>query len=196
MIYATLNGTKIPAAPGMPTLSCPVCGGQVRPKCGRIVIWHWAHLAGSDCDAWSERDSEWHLAWQSTVPIERREIVIGNHRADLLTANGNVVELQHSHLSVAEIQEREAFYGPRMIWVFDAVEAFEQGRIDLRRKSQDVFTFRWKHPRKSIAVCQRSVLLDLGSRGLLNIGRFYPTAPSGGWGKLHSRADIIAGFNA
>jgi hypothetical protein len=42
-------------------------------------------------------------------------------RADIVTASGVVVELQHSPISAETIAEREAFYG-RMVWVFDARE--------------------------------------------------------------------------
>jgi hypothetical protein len=45
---------------------------------------------------------------------------MGPHRADVVTASGGVVELQHSPISPEVIAEREAFYGERMAWIFDA----------------------------------------------------------------------------
>ena len=64
--------------------------------------------------------TEWHLGWQRAVPPERREVVMGPHRADIVTASGGVVEIQHSPISVDVITEREEFYGDRMAWIFDA----------------------------------------------------------------------------
>jgi competence protein CoiA len=154
------------------------------PRCGAIVAWHWAHLSQADCDPWAERDSRWHSAWQETVPPERREIVMGPHRADLIAANGWVVELQHSSISAAEISEREGFYG-RMVWLFDATAC--AGRLSIRhRAGQPYVTFRWMHPRKSVAACQRPVMLDLGGGWVMQVRRFHPQAPCGGWGYLAS----------
>ena len=67
--------------------------------------------------------TEWHRGWQLAVPPERREVVMGPHRADIVTASGGVVEIQHSPISVDVITEREEFYGERMAWIFDATQA-------------------------------------------------------------------------
>lgn len=48
---------------------------------------------------------------------------MGPHRADVVTASGGVVELQHSAISPEVITEREEFYGERMAWIFDATKA-------------------------------------------------------------------------
>ena len=45
---------------------------------------------------------------------------MGPHRADIVTASGGVVEIQHSPISVDVITEREEFYGEHMAWIFDA----------------------------------------------------------------------------
>jgi hypothetical protein len=65
----------------------------------------------------------WHWGWQLAVPPERREVVMEPHRADMVTSSGGVVEVQHSAISPAVIAEREAFYGERMAWIFDATTA-------------------------------------------------------------------------
>jgi hypothetical protein len=67
--------------------------------------------------------TEWHLGWQRAVPPERREVVMGPHRADIVTATGGVVEIQHSPIPAGVIGEREAFYGDRMLWIFDCTRA-------------------------------------------------------------------------
>ena len=178
MMFANApDGERVLAKPGI-TGECPACGSECMPKCGEIVVWHWAHIARSECDPWAERDTIWHWAWQESVPRARQEVVMRNHRADLVTASGHVVELQHSPISPAEIREREDFYG-QMIWLFDATKC----QIDLRHKDGYV-TFRWMHPRKSVAFCRKPVWLDLGRNQILQLRKIHLAAPCGGWGYL------------
>ena len=165
--------------------TCPTCSSRVLAKCGRIVVWHWAHATGFDCDTWSEPVGPWHLTWQQFAPRECREVVIGRHRADLRSPEGHVVELQHSSLPVDTIAAREAFYGPRMVWVWNAAEAYDSERLEIRPRAGSTYaTFRWKHPRKSIAACTRTVVLDLGNGTVLRLGKMHPETPCGGWGHL------------
>ncbi len=198
MLLALQDGTRVEPTPSAKA-ECPACGGTVTAKCGQVVTWHWAHVGQQeDCDRWAEPVTGWHREWQQTVPVERREVVIGRHRADIITATRRVVEIQHSSLPAPEIREREAFYGD-MAWIFDARDAYEWRRLDLRfpdTKRLDYCTFRWKQPRKSLAVCRRPVLLDLGLGKVLRIGRLYASTPCGGWGKLYTRAEIIRYLNA
>ena len=158
--------------------SCPICQKPVLAKCGDIVRHHWAHEADGECDPWAEREqevSQWHRDWQERVPESLREVVIGPHRADIVTAGRyrKIVELQHSNLSPDEIRERERFYrypedAHGMWWVFDAISAYNNDRLDISGKT--VVKFRWKRPRTSVVSCQRPVFLDIGV-ALLNILR-------------------------
>jgi competence protein CoiA len=178
MMFAnTLDGDRVLPKPGVAG-QCPACGSACVPKCGEIVIWHWAHVARGDCDPWSEPETYWHALWQESVPKDRQEIVIGNHRADVVTADGFIVELQHSGISPAEIREREDFYG-QMIWLFDATAC----QISVRPKDGYV-TFRWMHPRKSLATCRKPVWLDIGGNKVLQVQKIYTAAPCGGWGYI------------
>ena len=122
MMYADTTAGRAEAAPGLKG-TCPACGHPVRPRCGQVRIRHWAHHARADCDPWSEPMTEWHLGWQRAVPPERREVVMGPHRADIVTATGGVVEIQHSPIPAGVIGERETFYGGRMLWIFDCTRA-------------------------------------------------------------------------
>lgn len=202
MRYADLDTQRVTPEPKMQGATCPGCSSPVVAKCGTVNIWHWAHAAGSDCDSWYEPMTQWHLDWQFTVPPERREVVMGNHRADLITTRGLVVEIQHSHISTAEIAEREAHYG-QMVWIFDARDAIENGpygpRLDIRSPAEscsDTYvTFRWKHARVSLAACRQPIYLDLGSE-LLHVGRIYPDSPVGGFGWLWTRQEVIDCINA
>ena len=58
MFLARLGAERVRATPGG-CATCPMCGGKVIAKCGDIMSWHWAHEA-SDCDTWSEGESDWH----------------------------------------------------------------------------------------------------------------------------------------
>lgn len=169
---------------------CPMCRKCVRPKCGQLVVWHWAHIASDDCDSWAEPETEWHRRWQMLVPRHQREIIIGAHRADIVTSSGTVVELQHSSISGPEIHARERHYG-RMIWIFDVSAPYDADRLDVRDRGSYV-TFRWKHPRKSISLCRKPVYLDLGDGWVLHLRRIYPTAPCGGSGRLGTTEDLVS----
>ncbi len=173
---------------------CQGCGQPVIAKIGTIVSPHWAHKAGIDCDPWAEPDSAWHRSWQEIVPRERREVSVGNHRADIVALDGTVVELQHSAISPLEIRARERHYG-RMVWIFDVTEAVGADRLLLRRRSEDVAdmrrTFRWKHSRRSLVVCRQPVLLDWGADHLLRLEWMSGTAPTGGKGYLVPRDRVV-----
>jgi competence protein CoiA len=42
-------------------LICPVCQKKVIPKCGNKKVWHFAHSADSNCLAFHEKETEYHL---------------------------------------------------------------------------------------------------------------------------------------
>lgn len=154
MRYATVDGTK--QLPSKGTWgSCPSCKETVVSKCGSLVVHHWAHKAGADCDRWSEPIGPWHLEWQSEVKPDFVEVVVGTHRADLVGNGDCVIELQHSPIPKDDIRAREEFYG-KMVWVFDATERFEMVTTGKRV----FFSFgRTKH----INLCSKPIFLDFGS---------------------------------
>lgn len=197
MMLATLAGQIRTAEPGLAGASCPLCDGPVVAKCGEVNVWHWAHRT-ADCDPWAEPMSQWHLAWQELAPRERREVTIGNHRADIVTPRGVVVEIQRSHLSTAQIAEREEHYGC-LVWVFDAARAVTEGRLVTstpEHRSHPAYrTFVWKHAKRSLAACRKPVYLDLGDEVLL-VGRFLANeGPLHGWGHIWTREQVAAEIN-
>jgi hypothetical protein len=117
--YADVNGDRCEATPHAQG-TCPLCESDVVAKCGQIVVHHWAHVSGSECDPWWEPETEWHRHWKSFAA--QTEVSIQNHRADIVTSTGLVVELQHSGISVDEIHERERCYGDRLRWLFDGTD--------------------------------------------------------------------------
>lgn len=102
---------------------CPFCGGIVIAACGDINVHHWRHDAATNCDPWSEPETEWHRQWKGKFPEEWREFIVTKdgekHIADIRTASGLVIEFQNSSISNTTIQIREAFYD-EMIWVLNA----------------------------------------------------------------------------
>jgi len=92
-------------------------------KCGPRILHHWAHAGRRNCDTWWENETEWHRAWKNLFPEFCREISHiapdGEiHRADIKTPTGIVIEVQHSAMTDAERQSREAFYN-NLVWVID-----------------------------------------------------------------------------
>lgn len=189
MQYAILNNERVEATPNT-TAICPVCKSTVISKCGTIMVWHWAHESKEDCDTWFEPESEWHRDWKEYFKPEEREVVIGNHRADI-KHNGLVIELQNSTISAQEIQEREQFYG-NMIWIVNG-EDFYGNNLQTYSKN-DYDPFRWKHPRKCWQFAKKPIYIDCSKFEakfhLFKIGKIYPGLPCRGWGKLLFRDEI------
>lgn len=172
------DGSTIEAAPKLQA-TCPVCESSVKPKCGSIKVWHWAHLKREDCDPWSEPESSWHAGWKNLFPRENREVVIGPHRADIKTNAGIVIELQHSSISAETITEREQFYG-RMVWVIDAAPFID--RFYFNKDKGIYWTFGWERPRQTWLSAKRPIVFDLRDGYLFSIGKMHDTFK--GWGRL------------
>lgn len=147
---------------------CPVCESTVVAKCGAIVVHHWAHEAGEDCDPWFEPETEWHRRWKSLFPQDRVEVPFGDHRADVLTRKGTVVELQNSAISPQDIAARERFY-KQMVWVVNAEPFVDRLFVLDRYGSGNLFKLRWKHSRPSWLYARKPVYLDLGLRSLTQV---------------------------
>jgi competence protein CoiA len=168
---------------------CPGCKGLMIAKCGEIVVDHWAHAAGVDCDPWSEPESQWHKSWKDTLASvgAETEVVVGNHRADAVLADGTVVELQTSSISPAEIREREAFYG-KMVWLFNG------WGLNLRShavRDDNIMWFRWLWPRKTWWHVTKPMYWHI-PQGILEVRQVNQMLPCYGYGFLHSQDVFIA----
>jgi len=132
MQLAVVNGDRVEATPGQ-VGQCPDCGRKAVAKCGPKVMHHWAH-AGRNCDPWWENETQWHRDWKNLFPQECREISHTAsegeiHRADIKAPGGIYVEVQHSAMSQAERQSREAFYD-NMIWIVDGLPFAKRFHLD------------------------------------------------------------------
>lgn len=85
---------------------------------------------------------------------QRKELII-RHRADVL-ACGYAIEFQHSPISSKEFNERNWFYiscGYKVIWIFDFIEEYEDGRIMLteewHRKNESGAKYKWNYASKT-----------------------------------------------
>ena len=165
------DGDRVRATPSSRAW-CPTCAAPMISKCGKVVVWHWAHESVVDCDKWSEGETPWHAAWKSRFsdterPIKRiypggLEVV---HRADAVTPGGVVIEFQHSSISADEVIERESFC-QNMVWVIDGTKAFRSSRVRLRHhiseSGRPYCSFVWLHRRRSFDEASCQAFLDIG----------------------------------
>lgn len=150
------------------TGQCTYCDTPMIGHHGPIRIHHWAHRPNNDCDPWTEPESDWHLDWKRHARLTgfdvEQTIKRGDttHRADIVTADGLVIELQHNYLDAVQIQQREAFYG-RMIWVYDAAEWLDSGRLHWGRQlSETRHGFWFKNGGASLALHRRPIYFHVG----------------------------------
>lgn len=153
MLYALdSTGNQVRAEKTSQEAKCPYCGNRVISKCGTINIHHWAHEV--DCiykDSWNyEPMSQWHLDWQELFTNTQREAYTEKdgvaHRADILTNNKVVIEVQNSTISSQEIWRRVAFYD-KLIWIING-QSFKHNllfRHDLFLRSQFFLNRFWEH---------------------------------------------------
>ena len=177
MLYAIeTDGKRIQPVKDARAL-CPGCKKIVIAKCGVINVHHWSHLNGCECDPWHEPETEWHIGWKMQFEERCREVVIDPHRADICATRVHtnreaktVIELQHSPIEPAEIEERERFYfeqAGHMVWVIDARAIrhnFEFQTIETLNGGATIRArFKWRRFHKRWGVFQAAKrYLDLG----------------------------------
>jgi len=162
---------------------CPGCFRQVRAKCGPTMPWHWSHIDLGECGKYWEPMTVWHVEWQNEVPEECREVYMRPHRADILTKDGCVVEIQHSPISAFNIIKREIHYGERMVWIFDMREKYALGKMSMYpvrsvskilRDQGSVLLQLVPRCARSLEICQRRVFFDMGEDKLFWVKKFHP----------------------
>ncbi len=171
---------------------CPLCNTMLRPKCGLIKIWHWAHLSAKDCDSWYEPETAWHLGWKAIFKPQFVEVPYGEHRADISLPYNQIWELQASNLSAEEISSREQFYSKKkkaLMWLFNT----EKYRHNINLKPEKRYSwFYWKWPHKSLSYCSR-VFLDLGEDGIFEVKKLRADVGEG-YGTLWLRERFLSMF--
>ena len=135
---------------------CPICGGSVNLREGSINAVHFAHKPNNKCDDnWNYDMSEWHYTMQNRFPEEQREIVVKHngqtHRADILFRN-QIIEFQHSPISIDELEERNYFYntaGYSVAWVFDVQEQYDSKAITIMYHDS-ALKYKWSNPKRCL----------------------------------------------
>lgn len=176
---------------------CPLCDAEVIAKCGDINIHHWAHKKAESCDSWTEPETYWHKSWKESFPIQNREFVFKRdgkkHFADLYTDSKIVIELQNSSISSKTIEERENFYGEKMLWVINggiyrerisflvdgdpvdeennhSYQTFIRlchNKVNEYLDTNKEFEFYWDYPIRSWKNAKRPVFIDFNEKHIL-----------------------------
>lgn len=134
--------------------TCPVCGGKVTLKRGKVTAAHFSHISGSCDDMWHYDLSEWRRSMQQLFSEKYREIPLKKdgvvHRADVLK-DGIIIEFQHSPISAEEFQDRNNFYtalGYKVVWILNLSEDFEKGNLEYIKSKKSDTMLKWKNPRE------------------------------------------------
>lgn len=190
MLYANnAQGNRIGPRPGI-IAWCSHCGAEMIAKCGRRNIWHWAHHAG-DCDSWSEGETDWHYGWKLRAPIDWCEVRLPPHRADIRRPyDGLILELQHSSIAPADIEQREAFYG-NMWWLFDQTTLKTTNSIRFFQKPNGLWTARQLNYRGRFDAVKKRMFWDLGGPILAFDEPFHLRAREG-YIRLLSKSEFLA----
>jgi hypothetical protein len=178
MKYALVGDVK--SAPRPKTCGiCIHCGGEMISKCGKVMIWHWAHKTTDMCDPWWENESDWHRSWKDHFPESQKEVTHVDlatgerHIADIKNLFGLVIEFQHSTMSEAERLSREDFYQD-MIWVVDGTRGssdsgyFRMGTAGPIRKNPLLYQIEWWGRSRLLhfwGASSKRVYLDFGNEG-------------------------------
>ena len=140
---------------------CVDCLGILVAKCGEINRWHWAHEAANSQCVGSDGESAWHFAWKAWAEQygADTEVTDGQHRADIIWADGHVYELQSDYLEPAKIRNREHHWGEHLTWIY----RITPGRFG-RLSNIGEGWFRWNRPAVSMTRHQRPIIWHLNDR--------------------------------
>lgn len=187
--YANVNGLRTEASPKLRGI-CRGCGNETIAKCGKHVVWHWAHRSRQHCDQWWESETEWHRNWKNRFPVEWQEIILHDeltgekHIADVRTRHGVVVEFQRSTIEPHEVAARERFY-QRMVWVVDGTrndaDQWNFGMFRSRVNDDGFASLSWYSRSKLFHRWHTTtpVFIDFGERGFWRVCQFDPVKKEG-----------------
>jgi hypothetical protein len=177
--YAAVGGQRTRATrDGERRGLCLDCDTTMIAKTGDVLIWHWAHESIPD-DCALATEGEWHRSWKALALDGTQEVVVGNRRADVLAPGGYAVEFQSSPLTQEEVEEREHDWAEKLVWVFDAREAYDNDRLRLLGEPYDkrkgLFWFKAPERIKG-AMCP--TYYDIGNDTLIRVARLRLTGAS------------------
>lgn len=192
-LYAMLGAERLRARPDGPRRAqCPDCSAEMLAKTGNVVVWHWAHrVRPLDCQAAYE--GEWHLAWKGLALDGTQEVAhpSGKRRADVLAPGGFAVEFQASALTAEEVRAREADWDNKLVWVFDAREAYKKDSLRIMGHGSQRGIFWFKAPER-IKTARCPTYYDLGDEGLIHVHELRQERSSlKGRGKILSKKLVV-----
>lgn len=137
---------------------CQICGQPMMQRRCTDRIDHFAHYSPHGrtdivpcSDHWGYDKTDWHMEWQKRFPADNIERVLElngkKHIADVLVGD-LVIEFQHSSISLDEFTERNEFYtslGYRVIWVFDLIDEYNDGKF---AQTNYEFYYKWAYAKK------------------------------------------------
>ena len=163
LLAQTDDYRAIRASPGG-NASCPECGQPVLAKCGQVLVWHWAHHAGSAHCPHSGGETAWHLNWKAWAHdhgCQVEKAVVEGFRADIVTPSGGIVELQSKALDPEQVAAREFAYGQRLIWICLVKEDEPGERLRLGGQLNNGGRgFWWRRGPKRLTFHKKPVYLD------------------------------------
>lgn len=179
MIYAFQNGKKVHiknAVKGSIGYDCWFNNLKVK-ACKGDYLQYWKYIdEHPNLPNGYENETDWHVAWKSLVKDEYCEVICGKnheHRADIKTSD-YVIELQLSHISLADAKSRTRFYknltGHRVVWVVNCYRASAKLHIIVGEKVRgtDYFELNWKFPKKWVVdlseLTDTNVYLDISNK--------------------------------
>lgn len=183
--YALHDGQLIPATLSGLRGTChdKNCGWEMISKPGQGKVQpHWAHRPGSTHVWGTGEKGEWHREVQNLFHLQgaQNEVKMTaadgtrDHFADVVCANGMIVEAQTYYLPESETESREATYNP-MIWLYDDQTKPAWFNLDETRSGR----FRWGKPNRRFFAHVRPVFVDTPG-GVWQIDSLHPVDGRGG----------------
>lgn len=137
---------------------CTECKAEVITKKGKVREHHFAHKNEQTSCSYKKHEGKtlWHREWQNLFGADYQEIILENNdekRIADVSIHNYVIEFQHSPMKLSEFRSRNKFYtslGYKIIWVFDLLDAYENGQIYTINENN---TYEWiyqREPLKSI----------------------------------------------
>jgi hypothetical protein len=189
--YALVDGELAPVAKLGQRAICwdPTCAWEMiaRPGNGQVLP-HWAHKPGSKHTYSSDTEKgEWHREVQHLFKSRGADLEVTmrsadgtrDHIADIVMADGRIVEAQTKFLSADNLTSREATYGD-MCWVYDA---HDFAKWFILGDGADPARFSWGKPDRAFMLHAKPIYFDTGD-GIWHLEQMHARHRKGNKGRV------------
>jgi hypothetical protein len=194
-LYARLGADRVLVTQDGPRrAACLDCDMPMLAKAGAVVVWHWAHERRPE-DCMGAFEGEWHRQWKILAlrGTQEQDHPSGKRRADVLAPGGFAVEFQASSLTGEEVAAREADWGHKLVWIFDAREAYDKDRLRVMGSGGRQRGLFWFKAPERIKAARCPMYYDLGDDGLVQVSELRQEKSSlKGRGWLVSKDTVVA----